>query len=756
MEQFFLLILIFLAILAVFDLFVGVSNDAVNFLNSAIGSRIAPFKVIMLVASVGVLVGATFSSGMMEIARSGVFNPQMFTFSEVIVIFFAVMVTDVILLDLFNSFGLPTSTTVSIVFELLGGAVAAAAFKIWSQPVPFFATLGPYINSEKALAIISGILISVAVAFVAGALVQYICRLIFTFNYQKTYNYFGSIFGGVAITAIFYFLVMKGAKGASFMKPEYIDWINANTGTILLVSFLTLTVLFQILISAFKTNIFKIIILAGTFSLAFAFAGNDLVNFVGVPLAAHESYMQYEASGIAPDMFSMEGLKQAVKTPTFYLLAAGMVMVLTLWFSKKAHRVVQTSINLSSGNRGAKEQFGSSFFGRSLVRVSLNFNNMLHQVLPASLFKAIASRMEKAPTPKGEAPLPFDQIRASINLVVASILIASATSLKLPLSTTYVTFMVAMGSSLADGAWDRECAVYRVSGVLTVIGGWFITALTAFTFCAIVSSIVFVGGNIAVIGLIVFVTLRLVHSNFFATKKEESSFDIVMHERPNKLAICNIVNKAVHHYLSSCVALYREGLENFLREDIGAMKKLQSKADAVFDEVSMRRGDYYRLALEDNTEEGYDDARHYYYRIFTNLKEIGHDLRSVIGTAYNHIDNHHSVYSGVLRDNLERMLTDLQDLEKYTIRYAQLPEKNDVELTERANASSALINQLQLELLRSIETAPLSLRNSELYLNFLQFARNLINRFTLIALLQHELNEKCQFMPEENAEPLLA
>lgn len=754
MEQFFLLILIFLALLAIFDLFVGVSNDAVNFLNSAIGSRIAPFKVIMIVASLGVLIGATFSSGMMEIARSGVFNPQMFTFSEVIVIFFAVMVTDVLLLDLFNSFGLPTSTTVSIVFELLGGAVAAATFKIWSQPVPFFATLGPYINSEKALAIISGILISVAVAFVAGAAVQYLCRLVFTFNYQKMYKCFGSSFGGIAITAIFYFLVMKGAKGASFMKPEYLDWINANTSTILLVSFLSLTILFQILISLFKTNIFKITILAGTFSLAFAFAGNDLVNFVGVPLAAHESYLQYEVSGIAPDMFSMEGLKQAVKTPTFYLLAAGMVMVLTLWFSKKAHRVVQTSINLSSGNRGAKEQFGSSFFGRSLVRVSLNLNTMLHQVLPNSLFKALNSRMEPVPTPKGEIPLPFDQIRASVNLVVASILIASATSLKLPLSTTYVTFMVAMGSSLADGAWDRECAVYRVSGVLTVIGGWFITALTAFTFCAIVSGMVFLGGNIAVIGLILFVCVRLIYSNFCATKKEESSFDIVMHDRPDKVFICKTVNKAVHHYLNSCVSMYRDGLETFLAEDVRGMKKIQNKADAVFDEVSMRRGDYYRLALEDNAEDGYSDARHYYYRIFTNLKEVGHDLRSVLGTAHNHIDNHHSVYKGLLRNNLERMLSDLQDLEQYVLQYAQRPERDDVALTERANASSNLINQLQLELLRNIESAPLSLRSSELYLNFLQFGRNLINRFTLIALLQHELNEKCQFIPTQDAEPV--
>lgn len=367
MEYYFLALLAFLALIAVFDIFVGVSNDAVNFLNSALGCRIASFKTIMLVASIGVMLGATFSSGMMEIARSGVFNPQMFTFSEIMVIFFAVMVTDIILLDLFNSLGLPTSTTVSIVFELLGSALAAAAYTLLMDGASL-ANVIDYINSSKSLTIVSGILISVAVAFVTGAVVQYITRLIFTFNFEKMYRRVGGVFAGIALTAIFYFLVMKGAKGASFMQPEWIQFMNENTWPIVGTLFVVLSVVFHLLIIVFNVNIFKIVILAGTFSLAFAFAGNDLVNFVGVPLAAWDSYQEWVASGAAAEAFTMEGLLKPTVAATGFLLFSGLVMVLTLWFSKKAQIVIQTSINLSSSNSGEQEQFGSSLPGRMIVR----------------------------------------------------------------------------------------------------------------------------------------------------------------------------------------------------------------------------------------------------------------------------------------------------------------------------------------------------------------------------------------------------
>ena len=451
MEHYYIALLVFLGLLAVFDLFVGVSNDAVNFLNSALGCRIASFKTTMFVASIGVMLGATFSSGMMEIARSGVFNPQMFTFNEIMVIFFAVMVTDIILLDTFNSLGLPTSTTVSIVFELLGSALAAAAFTLLADGKSL-ADVAEYINSSRSLTIISGILISVAVAFVAGTVVQYIARLIFTFNFEKMYRRIGGVYAGLAITAIFYFLVMKGAKGASFMRPEWLDFMSNNTLPIVATLFVVLSIVFQLLILVANVNVFKIIILAGTFALAFAFAGNDLVNFVGVPLAALDSYNEWVASGAAADTFTMEGLLKPTVANTFLLLLAGLVMVLTLWFSKKAQIVIQTSINLSSSNSGEHEQFGSSLPGRMIVRASMGFGRLVNQFIPMGVKKGIDSRFEPKKLQHGETPLPFDYVRASINLVVSAVLIASATSLKLPLSTTYVTFMVAMGSSFADGA----------------------------------------------------------------------------------------------------------------------------------------------------------------------------------------------------------------------------------------------------------------------------------------------------------------
>lgn len=748
MEYFFITILVFLALLAVFDLFVGVSNDAVNFLNSAIGSRVAPFQIIMLVASLGVLIGATFSSGMMEIARSGVFNPQMFTFTEVMIIFFAVMVTDVLLLDTFNSLGLPTSTTVSIVFELLGGAVAAAAYKIWSQNGSLL-TLGSYINSEKALAIISGILISVVVAFVAGMVVQYITRLIFTFAYDTMYRRVGAVFGGLALTAIFYFLVMKGAKGASFMRSEYIDWINANTTLILLCTFAGLTVLFQILITLCNVNIFKLVILAGTFSLAFAFAGNDLVNFVGVPLAAWESFTLFQTSAISPDVMTMESLKKAVQTPTTFLLLAGVIMVLTLWFSKKAHRVVQTSINLSSSSRGEQELFGSSLPGRLIVRSGVAFGGVLQQFLPTSLLRVLDQRMEKPMPKKGEVTLPFDQVRASINLVVASILIASATALKLPLSTTYVTFMVAMGSSFADGAWDRESAVYRVSGVITVIGGWFVTAFSAFTACAVIAEIVFVGGEFMAIGLMALVSVLLIRTNFFGKRKEDTSFDIVMRGRADKVAICHSIRNATAYYLDAILALYKRGLQEMLAEDLRGLRKSKNDAASLFDDISRLRGEYYSLALQGSDDPDESDARHFYYRAFNNMKEVAHGLRATMGSAYNHVNNHHAVFSGPLRENLDGMISELQSMRDCFVEYGRTPRGSEGLLVKRTDDSVQRFNAFQLELLRRIDADQLSLRNSELYLGLLAFGRDVVNRFSLITLLQQELAEKCGVVTED-------
>jgi phosphate/sulfate permease len=754
MEQFVVISLVFLGFLAIFDLFVGVSNDAVNFLNSAIGSRVAPFKVVMLVASLGVLLGATFSSGMMEIARSGVFNPQMFTFNEVMVIFIAVMVTDVLLLDIFNSLGLPTSTTVSIVFELLGGAVAVAAYKLWAQDASLF-FIGDYINSERALGIISGILISVVVAFVAGMVVQYVTRLLFTFRYQEMYERIGALFGGIALTTIFYFLVMKGAKGASFMRTEYLEWINRNTLAILMCAFIALSALFQCLIVFFRMNIFRIVILSGTFSLAFAFAGNDLVNFVGVPLAALESYTQFSLSGTAGDVFTMEGLKNAVQTPTFYLLLSGLIMVLTLWFSKKAHRVVATSINLSSSMRGEEEQFGSSLPGRMIVRSALRFGRIARQILPQGLFRVIDSRMEKPALQKGEIPLPFDQVRASINLMVASILIASATSLKLPLSTTYVTFMVAMGSSFADGAWDRESAVYRISGVLMVIGGWFITAISAFSACALTAILISTGGVFAVAGLMLLVTFLLIRSNFSSKIVEKSSFGIVTEELRDTAGIRAAVDVIVRKHVENTLAIFQKGLDNLLAEDERSLRATRNEAVGLFDDIARWRGEYYRMALRGEGGETYTDARHYYYRIFSNMKEISYGLRSTLGMMESHLANRHYVYKGTLRKNLLRMAMVLETMPALLQTYRYGASREDAENAQRSNDTlQQAINRFQIELLGRIDEERLSLRSSELYLNFLQFARQCINRYAIVGLLQRALDDLCarERVPERAVE----
>ena len=738
MDQYFLA---FLLLLAVFDLFVGVANDAANFLNSAVGSRVAPFKVITLVASLGVLIGATFSSGMMEIARSGVFNPQMFTFEEIMVIFLAVIITDVLMLDIFNSLGLPTSTTVSIIFELLGGTVAVAAIKLYNDPV-LGQSVADFINNKKALEMISSIFLSIIIAFTAGILVQYVTRLIFTFKYERIYRYAGAVFGGIAITFILYFLVIKGAKGASFMRPEYISWVKVNTLSILFYTFIITTIIFQFVITFLKANIFKFIILAGTFALAFAFAGNDLVNFVGVPLAALDSFHAYKASGMAADSLTMDILKSAGHTPTLYLLLSGLIMVLTLVFSKKAKQVIQTQVNLSSGSRGAKEKFGSSVVARTIVRSSFNMGKMIQQFIPAGVARTVNRRMVKVKPQKGEIPLAFDHIRASINLVVASILIATATSLTLPLSTTYVTFMVAMGSSLADGAWDRESAVYRISGVLTVIGGWFLTAFCAFTSCALVAVAIHFGGTIVTLILAVAISAIFIKTNFFSTRKNEG--DIIEFEKADKVSICNSVNSSVTRYFDIMLSIYKDALNEFLNEDLNGLRKTKNSAVLLHEEVVRKRGEYYRFAYEGDEDKVSSDARYYYYRVFTNLKEVGYGLRSVVGMAYNHINNHHSVYHSTLRKNLLAMITDLENLRSFLDEYAHSSVRKDELVTERTGKSVEFINSLQHQLLTRIEKHNLSLRSSELYLNYLQFSRDIVNRFSLVALLQHELNEKCR------------
>lgn len=517
METIYLCIVIFLFVLAIFDLMVGVSNDAVNFLNSAIGAKAASFKTVLFIAGIGIFIGASLSNGMMDIARHGIYQPEHFYFAEIMCILLAVMLTDVVLLDVFNSMGMPTSTTVSMVFELLGGTFALALIKVHNNDM---LGLGDLINTDKALSVIMAIFVSVAIAFFFGMLVQWLARIIFTFNYKKKMKYSIALFGGIATTAIIYFMLIKGLKDSSFMTSEAKQWVQDNTAMLIGCFFVFFTLLMQIL-HWLKVNIFKVVVLLGTFALALAFAGNDLVNFIGVPLAGYSSFIDYTTNGMAagPNDFLMSSLLGPAKTPWYFLIGAGAIMVYALCTSKKAHNVIKTSVDLSRQDEG-EETFGSTPIARTLVRISMTLANGVSEIVPEGAKKWINTRFRKdeAIIADGAA---FDLVRASVNLVLAGLLIALGTSLKLPLSTTYVTFMVAMGTSLADRAWGRDSAVYRITGVLSVIGGWFLTAGAAFTICFFVAMIIYFGGTIAIIALIALAVLSLIRSQVIYKKKKE-------------------------------------------------------------------------------------------------------------------------------------------------------------------------------------------------------------------------------------------
>ena len=519
METIYLCIVVFLLCLAVFDLFVGVSNDAVNFLNSAIGAKVAKFRTVLIVASAGVALGAVMSSGMMDVARHGIMQPANFTFYDVMTIFLAVMVTDVIVLDMFNTLGMPTSTTVSLVFELLGGTFVIAALKIATDPS---LTFGDLLNTDKALSVIVAIFVSVAIAFVFGCIVQWISRVVFTFNYKKHSRYSIALFGGIAFTSLAYFIFLKGICKSHYLDDSIRDWVQANTGMLLVYTFIGSSILMEVF-HLLRINVFKFVVLMGTFGLAMAFAGNDLVNFIGVPLAGLDSYNDFmaNANGATDTTFFMDSLKESAQTPPFYLFGAGVVMIIAMATSKKARNVIKTSVDLSRQDEG-DEMFGTSRAARSIVRVTQDTNSWIMQYMPGCIKRWIDSRFNKQEV-ELEDGAAFDVVRAAVNLVLASMLITIGTNFKLPLSTTYVTFMVAMGSSLADRAWSRESAVFRVTGVISVIGGWFITAAVAFGACAVVCLIMFYGGIVAKILFIGLVIFLLIRSNRQYAKKEKEA-----------------------------------------------------------------------------------------------------------------------------------------------------------------------------------------------------------------------------------------
>ncbi len=521
MSTIYLCIVVFLLCLAVFDLFVGVSNDAVNFLNSAVGAKVAKFRTIIIVASVGVLIGAVMSSGMMDVARHGIMNPSHYSFAEVMTIFLAVMVTDVVVLDVFNTMGMPTSTTVSLVFELLGGTFILALLKVIGNDSLDY---GDLLNSDKALSVIIAIFVSVAIAFVFGVIVQWISRLVFTFNYRRHLRYTVAIFGGIAFTALAYFIFIKGLGKSPYISASSRDWIDANTFPLMCGIFLISTVLAELLY-LLRVNVFRVVVLMGTFALAMAFAGNDLVNFIGVPLAGLDSFNDWLAHGADPDTFMMTSLSESAKTPPLFLLGAGIIMIIAMTTSKKAQNVIKTSVDLSRQDEG-DQMFGSSKAARSIVRVAQDMGDSLANIIPLKTQCWIDSRFNKKEVILSD-DAAFDMIRAAINLVLSAMLIIVGTNYKLPLSTTYVTFMVAMGTSLADRAWTRESAVFRITGVLSVIGGWFLTGAVAFCVCALVCLAMHFGGfavMFAFMALDIFLLIR--SSRQYNRKSKESKTDV--------------------------------------------------------------------------------------------------------------------------------------------------------------------------------------------------------------------------------------
>lgn len=721
METFYLTLVIILFALAISDLIVGVSNDAVNFLNSAIGSKAAPKWAIFAVASLGVLVGATFSSGMMEVARKGIMNPDMFMFNEIMIIFVTVMITDIILLDVFNSLGLPTSTTVSIVFELLGSSVAVALVKI-SRVGESITDLHQYINTDKALAIIFGILFSVVIAFTIGALVQWITRLIFTFKFDKKIKYYGSLFGGFCLAFITYFILIKGAKGASWISPEHVKYIKTHTTTIIGICFVFSTVFLQVISMIFKkVNILKVVVMIGTFALAMAFAGNDLVNFIGVPLAGFESFNEWKASGLAPDAMSMDILNAPVKTETYMLLIAGIIMIVTLINSKKAKRVIATSLNLS--NQGeSEERFESSAMSRAIVRSSISLSQGLGKVVANGIKERVHKRFQKPE--KTDEETSFDLIRASVNLVVASILISIGTSYKLPLSTTYVTFMVAMGTSLADKAWDRESAVYRISGVFTVIGGWFLTALVAFTSAALIGTTISIGGKIFVfvfLALAVFLVFKSTFKNKVNELDEEEE-DLI----EPILETTKVLEKSKQRVTNSVLISskgYFVALESFLNEDRKHIKEILEEVEYLNRKTKKWKNNVNSVVLRlqaDSVETG-----HYYVQIVDYLRELAHSLNYIINPLYEHISNNHRPFIDVQNKELTQLIHKIQEFYNKSIHI--IKEERFDKIEELINERTEIVefmSELEKLQIKRIKNKEVNTRNSVLFFNVLSETKN--------------------------------
>lgn len=753
MDPIYLIIVIILLGLAALDLIVGVANDAVNFLNSSIGSKVAPLWIILTVASIGVMIGTLFSSGMMEIARSGVFYPEKFTFPAIMVLLLAVMLTDVILLDLFNTFGLPTSTTVSLVFELLGSAVAVAFFTIWTSGSGEH--LGEFINSGKALAIIGGIFISIAIAFVVGCVIMYISRLIFSFNYSKPFKYLGAIWGGIALTAITYFAIFKGLKGSVLVSADMLDYLEHNMGTALLYTLIGWTLTMAIFQHLFRIKILKVIVLVGTAALAMAFAGNDLVNFIGVFMAGYDSFriaQDVATSGGDINLLHMGKLSEPVVANIWWLLGAGVIMVLALWFSKKSRSVTETEVNLARKGDGV-ERFSSSPLSRSMVRSSLNFSKSISKIMPASAKNFVNKRFEPV---KLEDKASFDLIRASVNLTIAALLISLGTSLKLPLSTTYVTFMVAMGSSLADRAWGRESAVYRINGVLTVVAGWLLTALVAFTASMIVGLFLMWGGKIALAVMVFLVVFILFKSGRLHSKlksKEQQQQQILSSEQ-QLVASCN---NDVHLMLEKTLSIYKRVVEGLKDEDRKLVKKAMGEAYELYERFKDKR-DYEVVPTLESIQLNALDLEQEYVQLVDYSYEITKSLKAITENTFQYIDNNHTAFS---KEQIEDLKVIYKILSEAFTEYEKMEKSGDYsQFSQIVNMRETILDlnpKLTKRQIKRVKAGESTTRSSILFLN-------LVNESKIITLQSSNLmkshrNFKAQYaksVSERNTGSLLA
>ncbi len=730
MPEIYLFIVVVLFGLAISDLVVGVSNDAVNFLNSAIGSRVASRDTIMIVASIGIFIGATFASGMMEVARKGIFNPEYYMFYDIMALFLAVMLTDIILLDLFNTFGLPTSTTVSIVFELLGAAFMIALIKYMGGQSE--APISAYINSSSALAIILGIFLSVGIAFLIGALVQYLTRLLLTFNYERKLKWVGALWSGLAMAAMIYFLLIKGIKGASFIPESFADWTFNNSWLLIGGTFLAASLIMFAIHQLFQVNILRLVVLFGTFSLAMAFAGNDLVNFIGVPVAGFESYNAWLASGEDARSFSMNILGKAYPTKTYLLAGAGLVMIVTLWFSRKARSVTETEVNLGRQHEGL-ERFSPNWLSRGIVRAVYQLNKSAVRFLPNDWLEKAKNQFEPVEE-QGEKKdqvntAAFDLVRASVNLTVASALIALATSYKLPLSTTYVSFMVAMGTSLSDRAWGRDSAVYRVAGVVNVIGGWFATAFIAFTVSGIFAMLIYHFQIYAIIGLIllaVFMIIRSfgVHRRLEKTKEKREAYQMSARQ-VNARQVAEDTSSNLSRSVNKVLQVVEFSLKGLMHEDRNKVRQAETLLKQLkADNMEFKYAFYSQIK---RIEEPQTAASRTYLLVYDLEQDFLQSTSFITESCIEHLNNLHSPLTLKQVEKLEQLLA---GLEQYFHRIAQSLENNSYDEfaaleNQKKNLFREVEDLLSLQVI-GIKKASYNAINSFLFFNILLELKDLI------------------------------